>query len=122
MEWKEIIGFNGRYFISETGLVKSITATTKKILKTHFTYDGYEFCTICLNTYRKTIKIHRLVAMHFLPPVSGKTHVNHKDGNKKNNHVANLEWVTPSENISHAIRIGIKAKPPKKISKQLLIN
>lgn len=53
-------------------------------------------------------RIHRLVALYFLKKVIGKEHVNHIDGNKTNNHVTNLEWVTPSENQLHAFRIWLR--------------
>lgn len=55
----------------------------------------------------KRIKTHRLVAMTYLAPVPGKTHVNHKDGNKLNNHYSNLEWCTPAENNKHARDTGL---------------
>ena len=52
--------------------------------------------------------VHRLVAEHYIDKVEGKDWINHKDGNKTNNHFSNLEWCTPSENIKHAFDSGLK--------------
>ncbi len=61
---------------------------------------------------RKAVSVHRLVATYFVPNPEGKPYVNHIDGNKRNNKASNLEWVTQSENLKHAIRIGlIETKP-----------
>lgn len=60
------------------------------------------------NGERKTWKVHRLVAAAFIPNEDNKVEVNHKDGNKSNNCVDNLEWNTPSENSIHAFRIGLR--------------
>jgi hypothetical protein len=67
----------------------------------------------------KTYAVHRLVAQAFIPPVDGKTIVNHIDGNKKNNNVENLEWVTHKENTAHAILNGLRDphNVPKKYGK-----
>ena len=59
---------------------------------------------------RKTCMIHRLVAQAFIPNPEGKPEINHKDGDRNNNHVDNLEWCTSSENSYHAYRTGL-AKP-----------
>lgn len=55
---------------------------------------------------RKDRYIHRLVAEYFLPPVEGKTHVNHIDSDRSNNHVDNLEWCNQKENNKHAMDYG----------------
>ncbi len=112
--WKKIQGFEN-YSISDMGRVRRDTPgpATKagKILNS--TKDGHGYFKIILGKNgekRKKLKIHRLVAEHFLDEIQGKTWVNHIDGNPENNNVKNLEWVTPSENSIHAYKIGL-SKP-----------
>lgn len=66
--------------------------------------DGYCMIFLYLNGKRKNKLIHRLVAEAFIPNKEYKKEVNHIDGNKQNNSVNNLEWVTPSENAKHAFK------------------
>lgn len=61
--------------------------------------------------HEKKRSVHRLVAEAFLPPDTQRSHVNHKDGNKTNNRLDNLEWATPSENGKHAYATGLKSRP-----------
>jgi hypothetical protein len=65
--------------------------------------EGNDYKKVCLskNGSEKPISIHRLVAIHFIPNPDNKPYVNHKDGNRMNNSVENLEWVTSLENLSH---------------------
>lgn len=56
----------------------------------------------------KQLSVHRLVAMHFLPNPYNYSQVNHKDGNKLNNHYSNLEWCNPEQNIQHALETGLR--------------
>lgn len=63
----------------------------------------------------KNVMVHRLVANGFLPIDEYRPDVNHKDGNKANNHVSNLEWVTRKENLIHAMRNGLHAKPERAV-------
>lgn len=78
---------------------------------------GYKCVNVnCINTL-----VHRIVAQVFLSKDEHQTQINHKDGNKANNHVSNLEWCTPKENIQHGIRTGLinptgpKTRRPKKV-------
>ena len=97
------------YFITSCGRVISVArGTPKEIVGGHTKKGGYRSVVLCGPDKSPTIKlVHRLVAESFLDPVDGKTWVNHKDGNKLNNSVENLEWTTPSENLTHARRNGL---------------
>lgn len=103
---KSIKGFDG-YKISEEGVVVSFKRKTPKILKS-FLVDGKYKCHRLRSNGKTFSKLtHRLVADTFIKNPSGKPEVNHKDGNPLNNHVNNLEWVTPKENMKHAIKTGL---------------
>lgn len=119
--WKDINELGDYYQISNFGRtrrkarwVNSITGVDgKRKLRDKFATqqdngNGYLQLYVCINSVRKMLYIHRLVAQYFLPH-SDKNFVNHKDGNKKNNHASNLEWVTPAENLRHASEMGLMA-------------
>lgn len=110
--WKEVKGFEKKYKISNTGklMICNFKNTgNAKIASSKPGADGYHRVYIWCGTYNKAHLLHRLVATHFLelPKIEDKKQVNHKDGNKSNNHVDNLEWVNAYENAHHAIRIGL---------------
>lgn len=115
--FKEIKGYEGIYWISNYGKVKSKT----KVLKNQKMSKGYLFVSLCKNGVIKQSSIHRLVALHFLKEDVNRNEVNHIDGNKLNNHVSNLEWCNRSENNSHAFRIGLR-KPYKQMLGKFGIN
>jgi predicted XRE-type DNA-binding protein len=71
---------------------------------------GYHYCALFGDNGRKDLLVHRLVAKAYLEPVEGKLEVNHKDGNKSNNSVDNLEWCNRSENMYHAHEKELKGK------------
>jgi hypothetical protein len=103
--WKDIEGYGGLYQISNQGKVKSFRRTTGKpyrILKQGITIWGYKYVNL-FNQGGKMKTIHRLVALAFIPNPENKREVNHKDSNRLNNHVDNLEWVTSKENTRHAM-------------------
>ena len=91
VEWKQVP--NTEYYVSNMG---EVLGCKNKILK-HQILNGYK----AVNIYKRTKKIHRLVAAAFVPNPENKPSVNHKDGDKLNNCASNLEWVTHSENIRH---------------------
>jgi hypothetical protein len=102
--WREIIGYEGIYQVSNLGNVKSKRKTLKPVL----CHNGYYSISLCQYGRHKNVYIHRLVTKQFLDDVDGKDSVNHIDGDKSNNCVENLEYATCSENIKHAFRIGLR--------------
>ena len=100
--------FDNDYGIREDGEIISYKNKKEVILKGGVIYDKsrdastYRICCLSTPSGQKMVYHHRLVAQTFIPNPENKPEVNHKDGNKLNNHVDNLEWVTASENIQHA--------------------
>lgn len=97
--WKHIEGHN--YEISNHGNVRH--SETKRLKKPEV-HDN-KYLRVKLN--KRNYKVHRLVGLYFISNPNNKPEINHKDGNKLNNHVDNLEWVTPLENTKHALDNGL---------------
>ena len=114
--WKDIKNYEGRYQISNFGNVRSVTRTVLKrgkyatikgrVLSLNYKSNGYVYIELSKNSKKKTFRVHRLVAEAFLENKDSKKQVNHKDLNKNNNIVDNLEWSTQSENMNHAYKNG----------------
>ena len=102
-EWKDIVGFEGLYQISNYGRVLSFHHGGHKYLSLKNYSGGY--LSVSLSNKKKKAKgwVHRLVAESFVGKPVGNVQVNHKDLNKQNNHVDNLEWVTSRENTIHSV-------------------
>lgn len=92
------------YKISNLGKIKN---STDKVLQNLKQSQGYNAIELYHDKDHKRFLVHRLVALHFIPNTENKPYVNHIDGNKRNNAVSNLEWVTNSENIIHARETGL---------------
>lgn len=107
MIWKTIEGTNGEYQVSDTGLVK--TTKTGRILRPAIDARGYERVCLFKMDRDRRYKVHRLVAMAFIPNLNNLPQINHIDGNKRNNNVSNLEWVTNRDNVIHAKEHGLRA-------------
>jgi hypothetical protein len=106
-QWKAIAECNGEYYISDHGQVKSYKFGKEKIIKPTLQGKGYLKVEVYVNGQRKMHKIHRLVAKAFIENTQNKPEVNHKDCNKTNNHILNLEWATGKENMKHALDMGV---------------
>ena len=115
--WKKISGYN-KYKVSNFGRVMSYKRSDDGIpRKTSVESNGYGVVRLSLNNKVETKFVHRIVAEHFIPNPHNKPCVNHKDGNKLNNHIDNLEWVTYKENMAHALEMGlIDLAPNRKIT------
>ena len=121
-EWKDIAGWEGLYAVSSHGQVKSYdrlvtesngkTRIHKGRLVTLKKTGCYHGVSLFLYGLGHRYYAHRLVAEAFIPNPGGRKEVNHKDGNKFNNCVLNLEWATRSENAKHAHRMGLMNPPP----------
>lgn len=104
--WKWIKKFKNVYEISNIGQVRSFNKNTNgKIMKQNRNTKGYLFVELRKNKKRFIKKVHRLVMETFIG--KSKLQVNHKDGNKHNNNLKNLEYVTCKQNIIHAWKIGL---------------
>lgn len=107
-EWKDIKGYKGKYQVSNTGKIISLNyhrSGKSKELIPNKPKKGYPYVGLCNGGKIKSLKIHRLVAEAFIPNPGNKPFVNHKDGNKHNNNVNNLEWVTALENNLHMYHV-----------------
>lgn len=118
-EWRDVVGFEGMFMVSNFGRVKSldryVTLNPKKsgsiqfrkgkIYSPSFSTDGYLQVTLANGNIKRTAKVHRLVAMAFIPNPDNLPQVNHIDENKTNNRIDNLEWCTAKYNNNYGTRI-----------------
>ena len=113
--WCPIKGFENIYEVSDQGRVKSVGYGKERILKPGRDGSGYLQVNLCKNGEKKMCKVHRLVAQTFTPNPDNLPQVNHKDENKENNSVQNLEWCDSKYNINYGNRnqmVSIKLSKP----------
>ena len=113
--WKNVVGYEDMYQVSNLGNVKSLKRKkwngfafqeiVEKLLSQKL-HQGYKYVNLCGFGKQKLIGVHRLVAIAFLENPDNKKYVNHKDNNPSNNHIDNLEWCSQQENILHAVKQG----------------
>lgn len=118
-EWRDVVGYEGLYMVSNYGVVKSLgnnKGRKEKIMRTHVCRNGYEKLDLCKKGQpRKKVYVHRLVATAFIPNPENKEQCNHQNGIKLDNRAENLNWMTPQENIIHAIENGLIQKKNKPV-------
>lgn len=126
--WKDIKNYKGLYQVSNYGRVKRLKTivnsscrnggkriTPEKILKQNIKRNGYLTVDLSKNGITKTISVHRLVALTFIPNEdTNKTQIDHINCNKKDNRVCNLEWVSDKENRERAKQNNLYNNPNKK--------
>jgi hypothetical protein len=99
--WKDIQGYEGLYQVSSLGRIRS----NKGIRKQSVSNRGYMLVGLCRYNVPKTYLVHRIVAKAFIANVQNKPEINHIDGNKQNNSIKNLEWVSRKENEQHSFHV-----------------
>ena len=109
--WKDVVGFEGLYKVSDRGNVRSVERRDSigrkvggRIMKPIPNANGYIRVGLCKNGIRKNKRVHRLVAEAFIPNPEKLPEVNHKDEIKTNNELSNLEWCTKEYNSNHGTR------------------
>ena len=110
-EWFWIPEFEGAYMFSNYGRIKSIKRkgnNKDRIKKCRISKSGYVYTNIQYNGKKIVVKPHRLIGVYLIPNPLNKSQINHKDCNKLNNHISNLEWVTASENVQYCFTVGGK--------------
>ena len=110
--WRDVVGFEGFYKVSNKGNIYSVERKDSmgrkwggRILRSGYTRGGYLKVDLYRNGIRKASRVHRLVAEAFIPNPNGYPQVNHRDEDKVNNNVENLEWCTSKYNNIHGTRI-----------------
>lgn len=118
-EWRDIVGWEGFYKVSNLGRVKSEPRVVEfrdgrkrfyrgKLIRDKRVGTGYRCVSLFRNCFNEDMYVHRLVATVFLDNPNNLCDINHVDGCKANNVVENLEWCSRSENIKHAYDIGLR--------------
>jgi hypothetical protein len=117
MRWKDVKGYEGLYKISPSGKVWTCRKQRLKVPSEQ--NSGYLLVFLVKDGKRKAYLLHRLVAENFIDNPNGFAEVNHKDGDKKNNAVSNLEWCSRGDNLRHRARVlGQRGRARKVLCKE----
>lgn len=127
-QWRPVKGYEGKYIVSNNGNVMSVPRSYTDELGRNYVVDGITLakCDDARGYDRVRLgdsgmmRVHRLVAEAFIPNPLNLPEVNHKDGNKKNNCVTNLEWVTHQGNVVHAVEAGLFGERAKKATPEIV--
>ena len=104
--WKKVVNFEDFYEVSDEGRIRNIK--TGRVLKGSVHSSGYIYVTFNIGNNVYSNRVHRLVALAFLSKKKSSDEVvNHKNGNKKDNSLANLEWMSHKENAIHSRKTGL---------------
>lgn len=106
-EWRSIVGTKGFIEVSNEGRARSLLTGTPRLLKAQPDKKGYLRLRVTIEREKMSFKMHREIAKAFIPNPNNLPQVNHKDGNKMNNNVGNLEWCTNRQNQIHALALGL---------------
>lgn len=116
--WNTVPFYQGYYEVSDSGNFRSVDRIVNgphgsrlmkgKMLNIRVNKDGYVHAHFCKEGVNKAFSAHRIVALAFINNPMNYPEVNHKDGNKQNNHKDNLEWCTTSQNLAHSFAIGLR--------------
>ncbi len=131
-KWKPVVGYEGLYEVSDNGNVRGCDRlrsdgrhSIKSKIRKASVRNGYKIVLLCKGGIKTCFTVHKLVAEAFFGKQPGKQ-VNHKDGNKFNNTLDNLEWTTPRENTQHAYANGLvkhykgESSPNAKLNDELV--
>lgn len=105
--WKTVSNTDGKIQVSNYGRVRSLLRGEPQILKVQADQKGYQRVSVTIHRRKMHFKVHRLVAAAFIENPNNLPQVNHIDGNKGNNCVSNLEWISNKDNAYHAIKNGL---------------
>lgn len=117
--WLDVPGYNGLYQVSNLSRIRSldrfvthnyggIALKRGKVLRPNVGTEGYCEVGLCIQGRQRTLRVHRIVGLVWVPNPDNLPELNHLDGNKLNNLPCNLEWSSKSNNIKHAFRLGLK--------------
>lgn len=120
--WKDIEGYEGKYQVSNMGRIKFLKFKKIRILRSEKDVNGYLRVTLHKNGIIKRYKVHRLVAQAFIPNPNNLPQVNHKDEDKTNNNVSNLEWCDAKYNMNYGTARKRMIEKIQKVVIQIDIN
>lgn len=113
-QWRDVVGYEGLYKVSDLGKVRSVRR--RRLLRPGIKSTGYAQVTLSRDGVNRYYSVHRIVAAAFLPNPNALPQVNHKNGKKQDNRLANLEWCSASENQQHKYKVlGKSGGHPKAV-------
>lgn len=116
-EWRPVVGYEGLYEVSDTGKIDRVNyrnSGKRYRMKPTVNREGYERLILYKDRKSKHILVHRIVAMAFIPNPNNYPQVNHKDEDKSNNDVTNIEWCSPKYNSNYGTRAKRRLEKMKK--------